>query len=58
MRMWWYICTGSTSILDGVEWSASHPGHFTLRYRAPEPPSDFGYYGEDLNLFWHMGMEA
>jgi len=24
-----------TSALDGGEWSASQPGHFTLRVRAP-----------------------
>jgi hypothetical protein len=33
---WRYSSTHSlTSTLDGSEWSASHPGHFTPRVRAP-----------------------
>jgi hypothetical protein len=36
MGEWRYISTQSlTSTLDGGEWSASHPSHFTPRERAP-----------------------
>jgi hypothetical protein len=36
MGDWRYSSTHSlTSALDGGEWSASHPGRFTPRERAP-----------------------
>jgi hypothetical protein len=37
---WWrYNATHSlTSVLDGGEWSASRPGRFTTRERAPYTP--------------------
>jgi hypothetical protein len=39
MKTYWgvevYLHVFSTSALDGGEWSASHPGHFTPRERAP-----------------------
>jgi hypothetical protein len=31
-----------TLVLDGGEWSASHPGHFIPRERAPRYPLDRG----------------
>jgi hypothetical protein len=34
-----------TSVLDGGEWSASRPGHFTLRERAPSTHWIGGWVG-------------
>jgi hypothetical protein len=35
LREWRYSTHSLTSVLDGGEWSASRPGRFTPRVRAP-----------------------
>jgi hypothetical protein len=49
MKMYWvvetYLHAFLTSALDGCEWSASQPGHFTLRERAPSTHWIGGWVG-------------
>jgi hypothetical protein len=63
---WRYSSThSSTSALDGGEWSASSPGRFTPKERAPRYPLDrrlggpqsrYGRGGEEKNLLrFRMG---
>jgi hypothetical protein len=48
---WWYRCMHSlASALDGGEWSASRPGHFTPRKRAPTTPWIGGWVGPRASL--------
>jgi len=39
-----------TLVLDGSEWSASHPGHFNPRERAPSTPLIGGWVGPRVIL--------
>jgi hypothetical protein len=53
---WMYSSTHSlTSALDGGEWSASRPGHFTPTERAPGTHW-IGAYGKDTSIFkpWNV----
>jgi hypothetical protein len=53
-----------TSALDGGEWSASHPGHFTpkgpwypLDRRLSGPQNRSGHSGEEINSQPPPGIE-
>jgi hypothetical protein len=45
-----YILIFLTSALDGGEWSASHPGHFTPEERAPGTHCIGGWVGPRTGL--------
>jgi hypothetical protein len=47
---WWSGCIFLTSALDGGEWSASRPGHFTLMERAPGTHWIGGWVGPNAGL--------
>jgi len=54
---WRYSSTHSlTSALDGGEWSASHPGHFTPQGKSPWYPLD-GKLGGPQSRSGHGGEE-